>query len=473
MADTFQVLADRLDRIPWSRFHTTILVALGIGWLLDGFEVTIIGPILPRVATVFHLTVSQSVSLGSMFLFGAFLGAIVFGSMADRLGRRRLFLITLTVYAVFTFLSGFSWDYAALVGFRFLTGLGIGGEYSAVNSAIDEFIPKAYRGRSDGLLNAGWSLGSIAASITALAVLNILPLALGWRAAFFFGAVIALVVLWLRRTLPESPRWLARQGQVGSADQIVGDIERESGLNPETHASAADSSVPVLSYSESVRALFRQYPSRVVFAMLLNITEAAPYYGLLLIFGIVVLPSYGVIAAQVPLFYLYGGVLSLLGAVGIAFAVDKWGRKMSVTVAYAFTVIFALLFTLPGHAVAQLLFVYGGFSFFLSACGTAAYIVSSEIFPTEVRAMSIGFAVAAGRVAAFALPLVFAAIYKSLGVDALFVAMAMVSGVGLLAMVWWDLVGIEGKNRSLEEIADFRLGRPSAAGASDAPTSAG
>ncbi|MEA2661404.1 MAG: hypothetical protein QOH08_976, partial [Chloroflexota bacterium] len=228
----------RIDRLPWSRWHWRVVFALGITWVLDGLEVTIVGALGGRLTEPEALGLSdvQVGSLGSLYIAGAVVGAIVFGWLTDRLGRKKLFMFTLAWYTVFTVLCGLAPNYPILAILRFFTGMGIGGEYSAINSAIDELIPARVRGRVDLSINSSWWLGTMIGSALSLLLLDpqIFPASLGWRLAFFLGAFIALAVIWVRRAVPESPRWLMTHGRVDEAERLVAQIER--GVRQETGA---------------------------------------------------------------------------------------------------------------------------------------------------------------------------------------------------------------------------------------------
>src|SRR5690348_15493332 len=237
----------RLDRLPWSRFHNLVIAALGITWILDGLEVTLAGSVAAALqqSERLHLTAQQVGLTGSAYLAGAVLGALFFGLLTDRLGRKRLFNVTLGLYLVATALTALSWNFAAFAAFRFFTGAGIGGEYAAINSAIQELIPARLRGRTDLAVNGSFWVGAALGAAGSVWLLDpaLLPADLGWRVAFGTGAVLGLVILYLRRFLPESPRWLMTHGRIEEAEKVVAEIEQrvaQSGA-PVPPATTADS----------------------------------------------------------------------------------------------------------------------------------------------------------------------------------------------------------------------------------------
>src|SRR4051794_1972489 len=217
----------RLDRLPWSRWHWLVVIALGITWILDGFEVTIVGSIAAALTKkdTLHLTTQQSSSAGTYYLLGAVVGALFFGYLTDRIGRKKLFMVTLGVYLVFTVATALAWSYASFAVFRVLAGAGIGGEYSAINSAIDELIPARVRGRVALMINSSWWIGTAVAAGLSVVLLNELPDAIGWRAGFLLGAILALGIITIRRFVPESPRWLLTHARADEAEEVVSDTE--------------------------------------------------------------------------------------------------------------------------------------------------------------------------------------------------------------------------------------------------------
>jgi MFS family permease len=224
-------IPQRLDRLPWSGWHRLIVVALGITWILDGLEVTIVGALAPilTLPTTLHLTESQVGLTASAYLAGSVMGAIVFSYLADRQGRKRWFLITLVLYLTATLLSAFSWNLWSFLCFRFLAGAGIGGEYSAINSAIDELIPARARGQTDLAINGSWWVGTAAGALISIPLLDshIIPEWLGWRLCFGLGGILGLGILLIRRLVPESPRWLMTHGRLQEAEAIVETIEEQ------------------------------------------------------------------------------------------------------------------------------------------------------------------------------------------------------------------------------------------------------
>src|SRR6188472_669015 len=222
----------RLDRLPWSRWHWMIVIGLGTVWILDGLEVTIVGSMsdaLKPSDTGLGMTSSDIGMAGSMYVAGACVGALVFGQLTDRFGRKRLFLLTLAFYIFATVLTAFSinptWYFAA----RALTGAAIGGEYAAINSAIDELIPAKYRGRVDVAINGSFWVGAALGALLTIPLLdpNVVDPSWGWRVAFGLGAILAVGILVVRRHVPESPRWLFIHEREEEAERIVDDIERE------------------------------------------------------------------------------------------------------------------------------------------------------------------------------------------------------------------------------------------------------
>ncbi len=446
-------LARRLDGVRWNGFHTTVTLALGVGWLLDAFEVTIVGNVIGVFKHLWHLSNAEASWVLSIWFVGLMIGAYGFGFLADRFGRRRLFLLTLALYGSFTLLTAVAWSYGALLAFRLLTAIGVGAEYSAVNSAIAEFIPARSRGRANAAVMNFWSLGAIAAALVTLYLVNVLPPQYGWRVAFGFGALVALSTAWMRRSIPESPRWLLEHGRVEQAEQVVQGIEQGR-----TRWVALASCAPDEPASEprgvwaQTRELLRRHPGRVALGCALDFSEAAGYYGLFAFLALFILPAVHVPDGFAPFFYLIGNVGALLGGTLVVLLLDRAGRKSTVPVFYLLAAAGVLVlaasmrtgswgWVLAAFTLANLLATGGWIS---------AYPTFSEIFPTELRATGIGISVAVGRLGAFAAPLVLTAVADRYGMVPALVLLSSFWLIGAVAMLPWRRWGVEGRGRPLE-----------------------
>jgi MFS family permease len=452
----------RLDSAGWNRVHTAITLALGVGWLLDAFEVTIVNNVISALRDLWHLTNVQASWILSIWFVGIMIGAYVFGYLADRFGRKRLFLLTLLLYGVFTFSTAFAWDYGSFMVLRVLTAVGVGAEYAAINAAISEFIPARHRGKTNATVMNFWSLGAILAALVTLYLINRLPPDMGWRAAFGFGAVIALCTGLVRRYIPESPRWLLARGDVEAAEAVVenvanGRFEDSTGRSTASIKNAVRSKKQSSFWQQS-RELIVCYPGRIVLGSLLDFSEAAGYYGLFAFLALFILPAVEVAPRFVPWFYLIGNVGALIGGILAAISLDKIGRKITVPTFYALAAISVLL--LAGATRTGdwrwVLVAFTLANLFATGAWISAYPTFAEIFPTHLRSTGIGLSVAVGRIGAFMAPLALTVVATSAG---MLPALALLAGfwlIGVIAMVPWYFRGVEGRGMPLEEMVDSR-----------------
>lgn len=447
-----------LDGLAWRPIHTRITLVLGFGWLLDAFEVNIVGSVLGVLQKLWQISTSEASLLVSVWLIGIMIGALLFGYCADRFGRRRLFIVTLLVYSLFTVVSALSPGYYAFLAFRFLTAIGVGAEYSAVNAAIGEFIPARYRGRAAAMVMNFWPLGSILAGVLTLYFISVLPPSIGWRCAFALGAVIALFSLWARRALPESPRWLLDRGRKGEADAvsalIAGDARR---FNQETAGSALGAAADhdTASFWRQLSLLLRRHPGRVALGCALDFSEAAGYYGLFAVLPLLVLPQIHIPDEEVPWFFIIGNVGAAIGGVIAAVLLDKLGRKVTVAGFYLLAALsmFIMARATAAGSAAGVMLAFTTANLCATGAWIAAYPTFSELFPTRMRATGIGFSVAFGRIGAAMAPPLLVAVAQSLS---LFAAFAVIAGfwlIGVVAMIPWSIRGIEGRGRALEALA--------------------
>ncbi|MCK8786369.1 MFS transporter [Roseomonas sp. NAR14] len=405
----------RLDRLPWSRFHWMVVVALGITWTLDGLQVTLVGSLAGAIheSPSLRLTATQIGLTGSAYLVGAVLGALFFGWLTDRLGRRRLFFITLLLYIAASVFTGFTWDFWSFALARALTGAGIGGEYAAVNSAIQELIPARRRGTTDLAVNGTFWLGAILGAGVSILVLDpaVIDPEIGWRATFVVSGLLSLGVLLLRRHLPESPRWLMIHGEPGEASRIVGEIEkdvaREKGPLPEPEYG------PVtlhrrghIGIGEVVRAMFGSHRERTILGLTLMACQAFCYNAVFFTYALVLTRFYGIPSGQVPWFILPFAFGNLLGPLTLGHFFDSIGRRPMITLTYGMA---GVLMAATGLAFAQgwltaweQTLAWTVIFFFASAAASAAYLTVGESFPLEMRALAIAvfyaFGTAAGGV---------------------------------------------------------------------------
>jgi MFS family permease len=451
-------LIARLDRLPWSRFHTVVTVALALGWMLDAFETNVIGSVVGQVKKLWQLSPTQGSSFISSWVLGMAVGAIVFGYYSDRLGRKKLFIFTLIWYAAFSVITAFSWDYYSLLVCRFLAALGIGGEYAAVTAAMVEFIPRKHRGKTAALVLAAFPIGGILSALSAGYFLHHFPPNIGWRMGFGLGALLALFGLWVRYAIPESPRWLAANGRDAEAEEIVNRVEetviRERGIKLEPITEAINWSPhehPAL--IQQLKELFFRYLARLLLACSLNFAQASVVYGIAAALNVIILPTVNVLPEDMPTFNLMGYVGALAGSILAAYLLDGIGRKAIILGGYLLTTaaVFNLYFATTPHSV-----MIGNIILMFCLIGTSnsSYVVISEIMPVNNRATALGISVAAGRVGAFFAPLWMANIYTLTHQAgwALLVLTAMTLP-GPIAALIWCIKGVEAKNRSLEEIS--------------------
>jgi len=391
-------IPSRLDRLQWGRFHMLVLVALGITWILDGLEVTLAGSISGALQSSpsLHLSSAQIGLAGSLYVLGAVCGAMVFGWLADRWGRRRLFTLTIGLYLSATALTAFSTDFTTYALFRVLTGAGIGGEYAAINSAIQELIPARYRGRTDLLVNGSFWVGAAIGGGGAVILLEPgrLPPDMGWRVAFGIGAVLGLVILYLRRFIPESPRWLMTHGRHAEGELIVSQIEKMAQPAPDappiTRIALTDHRVRWL---DVTRTLFRTYPGRSFYSLVLMSSQAFFYNAIFFTYALVLGRFFGVAEQDIGLYILPFAAGNFLGPLLLGKLFDTLGRKPMIALTYAASglllLLTAWLFTRGWLSAGGQTLAWSVVFFFASAAASAAYLTVGESFPLEMRALGI------------------------------------------------------------------------------------
>jgi MFS family permease len=399
----------RLDRLPWGRFHTLVVVALGITWILDGLEVTLAGAVSgalkesPRL----HFTNADVGLASSAYLAGAVVGALFFGWLTDRLGRKRLFFITLAVYLLATAATALSWDVWSFALFRFLTGAGIGGEYTAINSTIQEVVPARYRGWTDLVINGSFWIGAAvgaAGSIVLLDPANLAP-DLGWRLAFFIGAALGIVIFIMRLWIPESPRWLMTHGRADEANAILAAIEAE--FHNAGHALPRERP-PIIRLrarthtplGEVAQVLFREQRQRTLVGLSLMTAQAFFYNAIFFTYALVLTDFYGIRADHVGWYLLPFAAGNFLGPLLLGRLFDTVGRRPMIAATYvASGVLLAgagYLFAIGALSATGQTIAWMVIFFFASAAASSAYLTVSETFPLEVRALAIAFFYAIG-----------------------------------------------------------------------------
>lgn len=466
-ADPGSDIPARLDRLPWSRWHWRMVGALGAAWVFDGLEVTLagsLGAVLTRPGTL-GLTAAQIGAAGSLYVAGAVLGALLFGRMADRLGRKRLFLATLAIYMTATLATAFSPNFIYFAACRWTTGLGIGGEYAAINSAIDELVPARVRGRVNLAVNGCFWLGAALGAGLSLPLLDerLLPPDLGWRLAFGAGAILALVILRVRRDVPESPRWLLARGRAAQAERIVQDIEaqvrRERGsLPPAAAGRIAYRSARTPGLREVAHVLVRTYPARSGVCLALMLAQAFFYNAIFFTYALVLTRFYGVPDAQAGWYILPFALGNVLGPWLLGPLFDLVGRRKMICATYLSAGI-GLALTAAAFQAGWLdartqTLCWSAIFFVASAAASSAYLTVSEVFPIEMRGVAIALFYAAGTgIGGFAGPALYGWLIDSGQRDGLALgyalAAALMAGAGLVAL----RLPVNAERRALEAVA--------------------
>jgi MFS family permease len=454
----------RLDRLSWSRFHTLVVVALGVTWILDGLEVTLAGALAGALKESPTLRFSN-LDVGfanSAYLAGAVLGALGFGWLTDRIGRKRLFFITLSIYLLATAATAFSWSVGSYALFRSLTGAGIGGEYTAINSTIQELVPARYRGWTDLVINGSFWVGAAIGAVSAIVLLDpaVIDPELGWRLAFFTGAVLGLVVFVMRLWIPESPRWLMIHGQPERAEQIVREIETSVCADPVTV------SLPKIRLTmrhhtplrEVAQTLFRTYRQRSLVGLTLMIAQAFFYNAIFFTYALVLTDFFGIAASHVGWYILPFAAGNFLGPLLLGRLFDTFGRRIMITLTYGVSGILlavsGYLFSIGVMSAQTQTMAWMVIFFFASPAASAAYLTVSETFPLEVRALAIALFYAVGTgIGGVAGPIVFGALIETGSRNSVFAGYLLGSFLMIAAsMIAWRFC-ISAERQPLESIA--------------------
>ncbi len=461
----------RLDRLPWAKWHWMVIIGLGTVWILDGLEVTIIGSIgdrLTEAGSGITLDASQIGSAAAFYVGGACVGALFFGQLTDRFGRKKLFLVTLGLYIVATVATGLSWTAWYFFACRFLTGMGIGGEYAAINSAIDELIPARLRGRVDLIINGSYWVGASVGALLTVPLLNtsIFAMDFGWRLAFLIGAVLGVGILIVRKNVPESPRWLFIHGRNDEAEQITGEIEDEvrEETGEELEEVPDDATLTIhqratIPFREIASVAIHKYPKRTILGLSLFVGQAFLYNAVTFDLGTILGEFFNVGSGQVPLYIAVFAASNFIGPLTLGRLFDTVGRKIMISLCYltsaALTAMLGivLLSTTPSTLVfmAMVLAIF----FFASSGASAAYLTVSEIFPMESRALSIAFFFAIGTgLGGIIGPLLFGELINTGDLTKValgFLLGAVVMAIGGIAEIFF---GVNAEGKTLESIAE-------------------
>ncbi|HWV40099.1 MFS transporter [Pseudorhodoplanes sp.] len=455
----------RLDRLPWSRFHTLVVAALGITWIFDGLEVTLAGALSGALkdSPVLQFSNTDIGIVGSAYLAGAVLGALFFGWLTDRLGRKKLFFITLSVYLIATGLTAFTWNLWTFAICRFFTGAGIGGEYAAINSTIQELIPARVRGWTDLVINGSFWIGAAIGAIGSIVLLDpaVIDPEIGWRLAFFIGAALGVIVFFMRMWIPESPRWLMTHGRAPEAERIVAGIEAVvPGYGPPERPLPrvklrSRSHTPLL---EAARAMFVTHRDRAGVSLVLMAAQAFFYNAIFFTYALVLTDFFGIAANQVGWYILPFAAGNFLGPVFLGRLFDTIGRRPMIFFTY---LVSGVLLALTGWlfmegyltATTQTL-CWMAIFFFASAAASSAYLTVSETFPLEIRALAIAIFYAVGTgIGGVAGPLVFGMLIES-GSRATVFAGYLFAAVSMVAAAIVALrYGVAAERKSLEQVA--------------------
>ncbi len=461
----------RLDRLRWSPFHTRMVIGLGSAWVLDGLQITIASSVTGVLVKPDTLDMSSTEVglIASIYLIGEVIGALVFGRLSDQLGRKRLLILTLLLYLCGTGLAAFTvndggWLWLAwFYGTRLVAGAGIGGQYAAINSAIDEMMPSKYRGRVDVWINGTYWAGAILGSLASLVFLNAFAPNVGWRLAFLLGPVLALIVVFVGRTLPESPRWLMTHGRMEEAEKEMARIEESARSAGQELEPVDDSQALELKpekrygYARFLGLVFRQYTRRAILGATLMITQSFLYNAIYFTYGLVLVQFYGVSADKVPLYGLAFAVGNLCGPLLLGPLFDTVGRKPMIGGTYVISgvllAISGLLFQ-QGHLDATTqTFIWIVIFFFASAGASAAYLTVSETWPIEIRAEAIAvFFAIAQIVGAFGPAFYGALIGDGSSTTGLFVGYLIGGGIMILGGIIEFAIGIKAEGKSLEDV---------------------
>ncbi|MFD6319127.1 MFS transporter [Methylorubrum thiocyanatum] len=460
-------ISARLDRLPFGRFHTLVIVALGITWVLDGLEVTLAGALVGALRKAPMSFTEFDVGLAaSSYLIGAVTGAVGFGWLTDRIGRKKLFFITLALYLMATAATGLSWNIWSFCLFRFLTGAGIGGEYTAINSTIQELIPARVRGWTDLVINGSFWIGAALGSFLSIALLRpewIDP-AWGWRIAFFVGGGIGLVILLLRTWIPESPRWLVTHGYAAEADRVVTGIEKrftDEGITLPPPDASRRLRLKVRSHTplaEVAQAMFVTSRRQTVVGLALMIAQAFFYNALFFTYALVLERFYDVPGGDVGWYLLPFALGSFLGPLLLGRLFDTVGRRPMIAATYGIS---AVLLAVVGLVFrADLLGPWGqtmawmGVFFFASAAASSAYLTVAETFPLEIRALAIAAFYAIGTgIGGVSGPLLFGTLVETGSRDLVLVGYLIGAALMAVAAVVGAIWGTAAEGKSLEDVS--------------------
>jgi len=459
----------RMDRLPWSRWHWLVVIALGITWVLDGLEVTIVGAIGPVLTSgqTLGLNEGQVGLVGSLYVAGNVVGAFLFGYLTDRLGRKRLFTVTLLVYLLATVATAFSWNVYSFYLFRFITGMGIGGEYSAINSATEELNPARVRGAVELAINGSWWLGTAIGAFSTIFLLNpdLLPIDTGWRVAFGIGATLGIAVILIRRLLPESPRWLMTHGRLDDAEEVVLDIENKvKGYTGQELEDTGDAKIELRQrdhtpVKEILGTMFGEHKRRTILGVGLNIGQTFFYNAVFFTFALILTTFLKVQDQDVGWYILAFAVGNFLGPIVLGRFFDTIGRRAMIAGTYLISgiglAIAGYFFTTGSYSALSLTIAVSVIFFFASAGASGAYLTVSEAFPLEIRANAIAFFYAIGSALGGIIgPALFGKLVETGDQSNMFIGYAIGGGLMIAGGLMEIFLGIDAEQKSLEEVAN-------------------